>query len=232
MQSDLAQDAIDAALSADWQKALFINQEILKTSPSDINALNRMGRAYAELGNMQKARECVQEVLKLDPFNSIAQKALDRWKGLKNGEALISGPISSHMFLEEPGKTKIISLVHIGSPDTLAEINAGDEVKFNSNAHKVTVTSSNGKHVGRLPDDLSARIRKLVSLGYEYKIFIKSVDKNEVKVFIREMKRPTKLSDIPSFTSERINYVSYTPRELLQQDDDPQEDEEEIPVEE
>jgi len=42
MPTDLAQEAILAALSGDWGKALKINQEILKTSPNDIDALNRL----------------------------------------------------------------------------------------------------------------------------------------------------------------------------------------------
>lgn len=218
MIDDLAQDAIAHALSGNWEKALQSNQQILKTTPHDVDALNRVARAYAELGNIQKARETMQKALNLDPFNTIAQKALERWKDMKNGDAGSSGPISSQAFLEEPGKTKIIALMHLGGHETIAEVDAGDEVKFNSHSHRVSVTCSNGKYVGRLPDDLSARIKKLSGLGYEYRSFIKSVDKNEVKIFIKEVKRPTKLSDIPSFPTEKINYISFTPPELLQEE--------------
>lgn len=218
MNTDLAQDAIDAALCGSWGKALQLNEEILKENPKDIDALNRLGRAYAELGNVQKARENVTKVLKIDPFNSIAQKALDRWKGVKIGSVPMSGPISSQMFLEEPGKTKIVSLLHLGSQNRMAESNAGDEVKFNCRSHRVSVLSLSGKYIGRLPDDLSARIRKLDNLGYEYKAFIKSVDKTEIKILIRETKRPTKLSDIPSFPAEKLHYISFTPPELIREE--------------
>jgi tetratricopeptide (TPR) repeat protein len=220
MEQDLAQDAISAALTGEWEKALHINKEILTTSPEDTDALNRAARAHAELGNVQKARETVQTVLKIDPFNSIAKKALDRWKGLKNGDTVSSGTTSSQVFLEEPGKTKIISLLHLGAPDALAELDSGDEMKFNCHSHRVSVMSLSGKYAGRLPDDLSARIRKLDKLGYEYRTFIKSVDKTEVKVFIRETKRPAKLTDIPSFPTEKINYISYTPPELVREEDE------------
>ncbi len=209
MNTDLAQDAIDAALAGSWEKALQINEQILKETPDDVDALNRLGRAYAELGNVQKARSCVAQVLKIDPFNTIAQKALDRWKGVKIGESPATGPISSQMFLEEPGKTKIVALLHLGSQNRMAESNAGDEVKFNCHSHRVSVLSTTGKYIGRLPDDLSARIRKLDSLGYEYKAYIKSVDKNEIKILIRETKRPPKLSDVPSFPAEKLNYISF-----------------------
>lgn len=219
MTDDLAQDAISAALAGNWQKALQVNQEILKNETNDVDALNRTARAYAELGNVQKAREIVGGVLKIDPFNTIAQKSFERWKGLKNGDAVSSGPTASQVFLEEPGKTKIVSLLHLGGTDTIAELDAGDELKFNCHSHRVSVTTMQGKYIGRLPDDLSARIRKLDKLGYEYRSFIKSVDKTEVKIFIRETKRPTKLSDIHSFPAERINYISYTPPELVHEEE-------------
>jgi tetratricopeptide (TPR) repeat protein len=215
MNDDLAQDAIKYALQADWQKALHANQLIIQHDPSDVDALNRLARSYAELGNFAKARETVQHVLKIDQFNKIAQKSFDRWKGLKNGDVAPSGPSSAQTFLEEPGKTKIVELRHLGSAETIAELDSGDEVKHNCHSHRVSITTNSGKYVGRLADDLSARLRKLVQLGYEYSMYLKSVDKNEIKVFIKEMKRPSKLSDMPSFPSEKINYISFTPPELV-----------------
>ncbi len=219
METNLAQDAITAALNGDWKKALQINELLLKDNPEDTEALNRTARAYAELGKIQKAREIVQKVLKLDPFNSIAQKAFDRWKGLKNGEASSSGPITSTAFLEEPGKTRIASLMHMGKKDTIAELDTGDEVHLNCHSHRVSCLSLSGKYIGRLPDDLSSRIRKLTNLGYEYKVFVKSVDMHEVKILVREVTRPSKLSNIPSFPPERIQYISFTPPELVQEEE-------------
>jgi tetratricopeptide (TPR) repeat protein len=224
MNSTLAQEAITHALNGEWEKALEINNQIVATNPDDVDALNRIARAYSELGDIKKAREIVQKVLAIDPFNTIAKKARDRWQGLKNGEVSSSSPVNSQVFLEEPGKTKIISLMHLGSPESIAELDAGDEVEFNSTAHRVSVCNKNGKYIGRLQDDLSARLRSLITLGYEYKIFIKSVDKNEIKVIIREQKRPIKFADNPSFTAEKINYVSFTSPELLNRQDNEIED--------
>jgi tetratricopeptide (TPR) repeat protein len=224
MNDDLARDAITFALNANWEKALQTNLHILQRDSSDVDALNRLARSYAELGNFVKARESVQKVLKIDQFNKIAQKSLERWKGLKNGEAISSGPTSPQAFLEEPGKTKIVELMHLGSSETMAELDAGDEVKHNCHAHRVSIETNSGKYVGRLADDLSARLRRLVQFGYEYRMFLKSVDKNEIKVFIREIKRPAKLSDMPSFPAEKVNYISFTPPELIQDDRPSQDD--------
>lgn len=216
MNDDLAQEAIHAALAANWEKALQINQQILHKDSSNVDTLNRLGRAYAELGDIKKARECVQKVLKIDPFNSIAKKALERWNGMKNGDkAAASGPMDPQAFLEEPGKTKIVELMHLGNAETLSEIDAGEEVKFNCHSHRVSILSTSGKYIGRLPDDLSARMRKLDQLGYQYSMYLKSVDKSGVKVLIRETKRPAKLSDMPSFPAEKMTYISFTPPELV-----------------
>src|SRR3989344_7929245 len=214
MDRNLAQEAISKALAGDWKKALKINKIILTETPNDVDALNRTARAYVELGNLDKARKTSQKVLKLDPFNSIASKALEKWKSLKKGDTYISKPTHPQFFLEEPGKTKVVSLMHLGSTKVLAKLDSGDEVQFNTHSHRVSIITDDGKYIGRLPDDLSARLKKLIEYGNEYKVFIKSIDKNDTKVFIREVSRAKKLSDIPSFTSERIDYISFTPPEL------------------
>ena len=220
MFNDLAQEAISHALSGNWKGATEINLQILKSDPENIDALNRLARAYSELGDLKKARDTAQKVLKKDSYNTIAKKALEKWKGLKKGEKYTSQPSSAQMFLEEPGKTKIISVLHLGSTSVLAKLDAGDEGKLNSHSHRASVTTLDGKYIGRLPDNLSARLRKFIQMGNEYQVFIKSVNKNDVKVFIRESKRAPSLSDVPTFTSERIDYISFTPPELVHKKDE------------
>src|SRR3989344_531780 len=215
MNDDLAQEAISLALSGDWKKASEINQEILKSDPENIDALNRLSRAEAEQGNLLKARRFSQRVLKIDPFNSIAQKSLEKRKNLKKGEIYLSIPSNAQVFLEEPGKTKIVALLHLGSSKILAKLDAGDEVKLNTHAHRISVVTKDSRYVGRIPDDLSARLRNLIKKGNEYKVFIKSINKKEVKVFIRETKRSKKFSNIPSFSTEKIEYLSFTPPEFV-----------------
>lgn len=215
MTNDLAQTAISAALSGNWQKALEINKKILEEDPSDIDALNRLSRAHAELGDFIKARKAARSVIKFDRFNKIAQKSLTKWKGLKKGETYSSGPSSAQVFLEEPGKTKIVSLLHLGSSKIIAKLDSGDEVNLNTRPHKASVTTADGKYIGRIPDDLSSRLKKLTKHGNEYKTYVKSIGKKDVKVFLRETKRVEKLTNVPSFSTEKINYVSFTPPELV-----------------
>lgn len=220
VMQDLAQEAISKALVCQWEEAVKINKQILASDPTDVDALNRLARALAEQGDFKKAREIAQKVLKIDVFNTIATKALRKWKNLQNGEAGSSTPTQVQLFLEEPGKTKIVSLLHLGSTKILANLDSGDEVQLNTHSHRVSVNSADGKYVGRLADDLSARLRKLISYGNEYQVFIKSVNNSDVKVFIRETKRSEKLKDISSFSTEKIDYISFTSPELVHKNEE------------
>lgn len=215
MTEDLAQEAINYALKGDWLKAIQVNRQILKSEPKDIDALNRLARAYSEIGDLEKAKKLAKKVLTIDPFDTIAKKALVKWSELKKSKPHTSSPISAQIFLEEPGKTKIVSLLHIGDPKILVSLDSGDEVFLNTTSHRISVHTKDGKYIGRLPDDLSARLKKFIKDGNVYRVWIKYVDKKEVKVFIREIKRSKKLANVPSFPSEKIDYISFTPPELV-----------------
>lgn len=220
MDTDLAQKAVSAAISGSWKQAAEINKQILKDNSKDVDALNRLARAFAELGNLVSARKTAKKVLKLDPFNTIATKSLEKWKGLRKGETYKSVPSSAQAFLEEPGKTKIVPLLHLGDAKVIAKLDAGDEVKLNPHGHRISITTVDGKYLGRLADDLSARLRKLIRYGNEYRVYVKSTGKNDLKIFVRETKRAEHLSDIPSFSTEKVDYISFTPPELVHKKED------------
>jgi tetratricopeptide (TPR) repeat protein len=215
MDLNLAQKAISLAISGKWDIALELNKEIFKKNPNDIDCINRIARAYAELGDLKNARTYAKKAIKLDPFNNIAIKSLDKWRSLKQGDMLKTTVSSAEAFLEEPGKTKIVSLMHVGNSDILAKLDSGDELQINTHGHRITITSSDGKYIGKLPDDLSAHLRNLIKFGNKYKCIVKAINKSDIKVIIRETKKSEKLKDIPSFSPEKIDYISFTPPELV-----------------
>jgi len=145
----------------------------------------------------------------------IIQSPSRRWRSgrvLRKGEKAGPSKFSARAFLEEPGKTKIVSLLHLGdSKKVLANLDSGDEVVFKLGNHRISVCTLNKKYIGRLPDDLSVSLIKLIKRGNEYQVFVKSSKPQEIKVFIRETKRVKELENIPSFSSEKINYISFTP---------------------
>jgi len=215
MESSLAQKAISYALAGDWQKALEINLEILSLNPEDIDALNRLARCYSETGYAEKAVETTQKALKIDPLNPIAQKCLIKWKSARPDGNHSSPNPSGESFLEESGRTKIVTLINPGDCVVFANLDSGDEVRLSAYAHKVSVVDNGGKYIGCLPDDLAARLRNLIKKGNKYQILIKSIDSKDVTVFIRELENK---SGVASFPPEKMDYVSFTPPELVHRD--------------
>ena len=217
MDDSLAQDAISSALTSNWKEAIRINHLIVETNPNDVDALNRLGRAYAETNQLARAKKYAHQVLKIDPFNPIAQKSLLRWGRIKfkSTSHLSDNFARPDTFLEEPGKTKIVNLLNLGSSKVVESLNTADEVKIKAYTHRVTVTTLDGKYIGKLPDDLAARLRTLVKGGNKYCAFIKSIDPTNFKIFIRETYRGKDYLNTSSFPSEKIDYVSYAPPELV-----------------
>jgi len=217
MDISAAQTAIHSALVGNWEEAVRINLEILTDSPEDVDSLNRLAHAYAELNDISKARETTNKALVLDPVNSIALKCIEKWKsGNKSGGHATKN--STETFLEEPGKTKLIALANLGSPEAFAGLSPGEEVTLTCHTHKLSAVSGGGKYIGKIPDELAVRLRSLMKAGNKYQALIKSVSIKEVTVFVREIERGPKAPDIPSFPTEKIDYVSFTPPELVHKD--------------
>ena len=224
MNIDLAQKAISSALNGNWEETVNLNRQILKSNPKDIDSLNRLARAYRELGDIEKAKKITLRVLKLDPYNKIALKSLSKWKSQAtsmhfNNEDNETHSLKPEDFLEESGKTKLVSLMHLGDEKVISQLDAGDLVNISPHLHKVAITTQKGLYIGKLPDDLAARIKKLIRNGYQFQTLVKSAFINEVKVFIRELSRGRSFEDYPSFPSEKINYISFTPPELVHKKD-------------
>ena len=215
MDTSLAQRAIEAALAHNWDEAIKINLQILKANKNDIDALNRLSRAYIEGGQINKAKEVAKRATKTDPINPIAQKTLRKLQTLKATDIHNQTAVVPESFLEEPGKTKLISLIHPGDDKILAGLSAGHQVTLLPHPHRVSIMTSDGKYVGRLPDDLAARLRRLMKSGFKYQTLVKSVEGRNVKVFVREIQRGNNEKGLASFSPEKIDYVSFTPPELV-----------------
>ncbi len=195
MPADLSRQAIEKALQKDWEGALHINQQILKDDPEDSDALMRAGRAFFELGRLEEAIASAKKVLKIDPLNQIAQRCHERWIALDPNEIPTpsvnnfptNGLHKINLFLEEPGKTKIVNLHHLGDNKLVASLDCGDEVQIVAATHKVTCTNNQGHYVGRLPDDVATKTIEGLKQGFSYEAYVKSISQGEIKVFIRQI---------------------------------------------
>ena len=215
MDTSLAQRAIEAALAHNWDEAIKLNLQILKLTRNDVDSLNRLCRAYIEAGQIKKAKEVAKKAVKIDPVNTITQRTLKKLQTLKSSDIHNETPVISESFLEEPGKTKLIGLIHPGDDKILAGLSAGNQVTLLPHPHRVSIMTGDGKYVGRLPDDLAARLRRLIKLGFKYQTLVKSIEGRNIKVFVRELEKGKDEDGRSSFPPEKIDYVSFTPPELV-----------------
>lgn len=216
--NDTVNQAVNAALSGDWKTAIKINLALLKQNPKDLEALNRLGRAYSETGQKTKAEEVYKKVLRLDKFNPIATKSLELLKTSRvvRGTQKPSGsPLPPPVFLEEPGITKTVSLIRLGDPKIISRLHPGDAVTIVARDHVVAVTTPTNLYLGRLPDDLVSRLLPLLKSGNKYHAWIRSVE-GGLKVFIKEIYKNPKHQNTPSFPiTEKLAYAAFTPPELV-----------------
>ena len=206
MTATLEEQAIKAALNQNWGKAIEINKEIVKEKPKNVAALNRIGRAYWELGKIREAAKSYKKVLTIEPFNPIANKNIKRLgknKNIKtsNGNSITSGNI----FLEEPGKTKLVKITRLASPSILSQLDNGDEVFFVIKTRLISIIDNNKNYLGALPEDLSQRLIRFIKGGNQYQFFVKNVDCQLLEVIIREAVRSKKFAETPSFPQGKFN---------------------------
>jgi len=207
--------AVMAAAYFDWEEAAKINQKILKISENSVETLNRLAKAYISLGETQKAQKYYKKALGLDPYNVIAKRNLEKItkangdiKSKNSNENAAKPQVNlSTLFLFEPGKTKIISLLNLAPPQILAAVSCGDEVSLNPKKHSVTVASSDGTYLGALPDDLAHKLISYIDGGNKYETYVMCTTTKMLSIFIKEVYKSEKFVNQPSFANSQGQYL-------------------------
>lgn len=210
----LRDQAIQTALTGDWNSAIRLNQQLLKENPNDIETLNRLAFAFTVCGKTKDAKNTYRRVLRLDSQNPIAIKNLKRLTMAKKINTTPMHPTfnmsttSDTLFLEESGKTKIVELVNVAEPKIIENLMAGEMVTMRIKRLKIFVCDASGQYIGMLPDDIGKRLIKFINGGNSYEAHIKSLDHRKMLVFIHEIKRAGRFKNQPSFTSgEKIKHA-------------------------
>ena len=223
----LHQQAIQAALTAQWEEALTLNQSIIKADPTSVDALNRLARAYFELGNLKDSKKYYENSLKVDPYNQIAAKFLKRIESCSkrgaNGEKQRSSAngfqFSLDSFIEEPGKTKVVPLIKVAEPQRLSVLSPGEVVKLVARNRGVVITDMENHYLGALPDDIGHRLLHLLRGGNKYQVLIKNVKINGLAVLIRETFRSARFKNQPSFLDNLGGIMAYSSDHIVVPDD-------------
>jgi tetratricopeptide (TPR) repeat protein len=182
-----SKQAITLAMQGRWREAVAANQEIITSFPHDVDAYNRLGRAYIELGEFERAKEAYQRAIEFDPYNVIAQKNLRRLPYLGEGaDAASSDRAEPQHFIEETGKAGVVSLYRLAPPEVLAQMAAGNKVYMKVDGSVLTVTNARGEYLGQVEPRHAQRLIKLMGGGNQYSAAIVSAAEDRVLVIIRE----------------------------------------------
>ncbi len=203
---NLSQLAIDAAMDSRWDEALKLNKKIIKEEPKNADAFARLARVYMEEGRISLAKKYYSNVLKIDPYNPIALKNLKIIKSFKKNKNEAeenhinsTSKLSASLFLQEPGKTKMVNLLKVAEPQKLSQAYCGMSVEMIIKNRRITVADQNGNYLGVMPDDINHHLLRLIRGGNKYDLYIKSIRVNGLAVLIKEKYRSKKFKNQPSF---------------------------------
>jgi hypothetical protein len=185
-----SKQAIALAMEGRWREAAAANKDIIEHYPNDVDAYNRLGRAYMELGEYTLAREAYSRAKEIDPHSTIADKNLRRLVNLKETGS-VSGEgfqrVEPQVFIEETGKTGVVSLHHLADKKVLAEVDAGDKVNLKIEDSRLIVENSRGQYLGQVEPKHSQRLIRLMQGGNTYSVTVISSSENMLAVIIREV---------------------------------------------
>jgi tetratricopeptide (TPR) repeat protein len=184
-----ADQAVQAALEADWARAVELNTKILEANADDLEARNRLGRALLETGKLDEAKAAYAEVLKAEPNNPIALRNVARLGTLLEHKTKINVTKSKtqpRLFIEDMGKTGILRLINPAPPHVVAKYSPGAEAELRERDGLIAVHARDGELLGFLEPKVGRRLLDLLNTGNEYVVAVVSNDQQNPRVAIRE----------------------------------------------
>ena len=184
-----SQEAIALAMQSRWQEAVTVNQSIIELLPTDIDAYNRLGRAYMELGEFAKAKDAYGHTIELDPYNSIAQRNLQRLSLLPDSQISVKEErreASLDLFIGEMGKAGVVNLKDLAPKEVLAKMAAGNQVYLKVRGRQLVVENEQAEYLGLVEPPHGFRLARLIEGGNKYAVAIVNIDNNNARVIIRE----------------------------------------------
>lgn len=204
--SQLKSQAIQTALVGDWANAIAFNKLILLEEPNDIDTLNRLAFAFLSLGEIKNAKNLYKKILLLDMQNPIAIRNLKR---LDDPSKKRTNFQINNMFIEEPGKTKIIELINVADKKIISNLRSGEKLTLCIKRMKIFALDQDNQYIGMLPDDLCKRLIKFIHVGNKYEAHARTAESNKITIFIRELKRVKRYKDQPSFVSTEKTKLAF-----------------------
>ncbi len=219
-RAQYVEEAIELALASRWAEAVDVNRAIIDRFGPDEESLNRLGKAYTELGRIDDAQEAYEGTLKINGLNQIAQKNLAKlraWQDSKEAVPTAQMKVDVDAFIEEMGKTVLTSLHVSPNGDPCSKVTGGEPVKLIVAADAVSVETLRGVQLGHLEHALGRRLIKFIEGGNQYSGAVASCEDNAIKIIIRETFQDPKFYGKPSFPIKkgREEFRPYAKESLL-----------------
>ena len=203
--------AINYAMQGQWTDAINANQDILLIFPNDLDALNRLGKAFSELGDIKNAEVTFQNVLNLSPGNHIAVKNLGRLKFVDSKISRLQTQKNSNRdaFIEDSGKSCVVSLKKAAKPSVLLKLAPGEIVHLQQNRKILIACDDSGNRLGEIDTKIGSRIIRLTNGGNKYSASIISCGDNWISIILREtFKSPSQktVTSLPAIDKSSNNF--------------------------
>ncbi|MFW6074142.1 MAG: tetratricopeptide repeat protein [Chloroflexota bacterium] len=206
---EMAARARELAMHGHWREAIELNKQLIERSPRDVDALNRLGKAYFELERYRSAYEAYTAAAEADPANIIARRNLERLEPLRDIEAddaeNIDGaepPARYGAFIEEAGKTYVDDLINPAPSAQLRTLSAGEKLEIVRDGNKLAFEDRQGQYVGTPEPRLERRLIWLLDRGVTFDVFVTANAGDRVRVIIREVERGPEMGNEMSFPQQ------------------------------
>lgn len=230
-KAQFVDEAIELALGNKWAEAVTVNRAIMDRFGPDEDTLNRLGKAYTEMSQLDEAVEAYQGTLKMNPVNPIALKNLSKLQGLRGGQPVPTSKakVDVDAFIEETGKTALTALhVHGEGGDPCSKVSGGDPVRLIVAGDTMNVETARGVNLGHLEHALGRRLIKFIEGGNRYSGAVATCDANAIRIIVRETYQDPKFFGRPSFPIKkgREEFRPYAKESLLPRSVDAEDGEE------
>lgn len=232
LRRDWSKEAIALALKGEWERAAEVNQAILALFSDDVDAMNRLGKAFMELNRYDRAREVLDTVVVKAPYNAIARKNLARLGQLESIPAAAQ-PVKKtasvpQLFIAESGKSATTVLEKMAAARVAASVAPGEPVTLLAEQQCLRAYIRENEYLGQVEPKLARRLLRLMDGGNRYAAAVLGINDWGLSIILREVYRHPSLHNISSFpAASKGEYRVYLDNELLRYLEDGDLDEEE-----
>tara|TARA_A100001037_G_scaffold47334_1_gene38974 strand:- start:64269 stop:65102 length:834 start_codon:yes stop_codon:yes gene_type:complete len=201
LKEDKIKTAVLQAMQGKWKDAIKLNQEIVSENPNDVDAYNRLGKAFSEIGEIKKSKNAFGKALELSPQNVIAKKNLARINLMVDTKTKPKNALPSNLIVsvEKSTITTTTSLVNIASSETLLTLSGGQKLEIITDKDILKINNDSGQYIGQIEPKIGLRLSKLIKGGNKYDVTVISVTQEEVIALIKEIFKHPSQANIISF---------------------------------